>query len=152
MPVLTVVLAVLLVGAVTGGLVWLTGTRPASLADQALADPVSSSPFEGLAPGPVVPDEVRDLRFDQVLRGYRMDQVDDTLDRLVEELRARDAEIDRLRSAVMPVGSARRGWAEDPAQHPDVTTGPLDVTEIVRPSGGSTLWRRPDRPADDLTP
>ena len=36
--------------------------------------------------------------LDTALRGYRMDQVDAVLDRLVDELRARDHEIDRLRA------------------------------------------------------
>ena len=65
----------------------------------AMAEPVSTSPFEGLAPGRVGPEEVVALHFDVGLRGYRMEQVDAVLDRLTEELRARDEELAALRSA-----------------------------------------------------
>ncbi|OLT29661.1 hypothetical protein BJF82_16060 [Kytococcus sp. CUA-901] len=56
------------------------------------------------APGPVRwgPGEVRSLRFDQALRGYRMGQVDGTLERLALELAERDAEIARLRGEEGP--------------------------------------------------
>ena len=64
-----------------------------------MAEPVSTSPFEGLGPGRVAPADVETLRFDIGLRGYRMDQVDAVLDRLTEELRARDEELAALRPA-----------------------------------------------------
>ena len=64
-----------------------------------MAEPVSTSPFEGLGRGRVVPGDVESLRFDIGLRGYRMDQVDAVLDRLTEELRARDEELAALRPA-----------------------------------------------------
>jgi DivIVA domain-containing protein len=55
------------------------------------------------------------VRFSPALRGYRMDEVDDVLDRVTEELRVRDAEIARLREelarrdapAVAPEGDRR---------------------------------------------
>ncbi|MCH8613678.1 DivIVA domain-containing protein [Arsenicicoccus dermatophilus] len=181
-----ILLAVLVVGALTGAVVWLTGTRPAAMAEQALADPVSGSPFEPLPAGPLDPAAVRELRFDQVLRGYRMDQVDEVLERLVGELRERDAEIARLRGdapvlpdpghvgedgegvligvdegvearpvapahpleAHLPPGEAPAPAPRtplDPATHPDVTTGPLDVSEFYRPTDSSSLWSRRDR-------
>ncbi len=59
--------------------------------------PVSSLPDIGLPEGEVAPPDLDRLRFAPALRGYRMDQVDQTLDRLAEELARRDAEIDRLR-------------------------------------------------------
>ena len=43
-------------------------------------------------------DRAREVRFDIGLRGYRMDQVDTVLDRLVRELRSRDEELGTLRS------------------------------------------------------
>ena len=64
-----------------------------------MAEPVSTSPFEGFGDGRVAPGEVESLRFDVGLRGYRMDQVDAVLDRLTEELRARDEELAALRAA-----------------------------------------------------
>ncbi|WP_409483641.1 DivIVA domain-containing protein [Arsenicicoccus dermatophilus] len=181
-----ILLAVLVVGALTGAVVWLTGASPAAMAEQALADPVSGSPFEPLPAGPLDPAAVRELRFDQVLRGYRMDQVDEVLERLVAELRERDGEIARLRGGG-PLGDRTPGHAVedvpiaegegratevrpvppphprddhpfpgevpepapraplDPATHPGVTTGPLDVSEFYRPTDSSSLWSRRDR-------
>lgn len=51
---------------------------------------------------PELPDElaaedVERLRFPLAFRGYRMAEVDDVLDRLAEEIRVRDAELDRIR-------------------------------------------------------
>ena len=53
-----------------------------------------------------LPADLADVRIDQALRGYRMDQVDALVERLEAEVCARDeqlaeqqAEIDRLRAA-----------------------------------------------------
>lgn len=62
-----------------------------------LDDAVRTTPFESLPAGPVSSDDIGALRFDQTVRGYRMGQVDDVLDRLRDELAQRDAEISRLR-------------------------------------------------------
>ncbi|GAB3586607.1 DivIVA domain-containing protein [Calidifontibacter terrae] len=67
-----------------------------------LDDAVHTTPFEPLPAGPVTADDVAALRFDQTVRGYRMGQVDDVLDRLRAELLERDAEIARLRGASTP--------------------------------------------------
>lgn len=61
-------------------------------------DPVTTTPFEPPPAGPLDSDAIGRLRFDQTLRGYRMGQVDDVLDRLRGELDDRDAEIARLRA------------------------------------------------------
>jgi len=58
--------------------------------------PVSSLPFRGLPPEAVNPGDLETLRFSPALRGYRMDEVDQVLDRLGTELRRRDDEIARL--------------------------------------------------------
>jgi DivIVA domain-containing protein len=60
-------------------------------------DPVSSRAFEQLPGRPLTGDDIAGLRFDQALRGYRMDEVDGVIERLVEELRDRDVEIALLR-------------------------------------------------------
>jgi DivIVA domain-containing protein len=62
--------------------------------------PEPSSPFRGLPPEGIVPGDLETLRFSAVVRGYRMDEVDQVLDRVAEELRRRDDEIARLRSAL----------------------------------------------------
>ncbi|RNI19479.1 DivIVA domain-containing protein [Flexivirga caeni] len=62
-----------------------------------LEDPTRTSPFESLPRGIVTPEDIDQVRFDQTLRGYRMGQVDEVLDRLRAELAARDEEIALLR-------------------------------------------------------
>ncbi|SOC55687.1 DivIVA domain-containing protein [Ornithinimicrobium cerasi] len=59
--------------------------------------PVSTQSARALPQGPVGPEAVQELRFDQAARGYRMGQVDAALTRLADELADRDAEITRLR-------------------------------------------------------
>jgi DivIVA domain-containing protein len=44
----------------------------------------------------VRPDDVTHLRFSLAFRGYRMSEVDDTLDRLATEIAERDARIEQL--------------------------------------------------------
>lgn len=46
---------------------------------------------------PVVAADIDALRLPQALRGYRMDDVDDVLDRLAEQLAQRDEQIAELR-------------------------------------------------------
>lgn len=53
-------------------------------------------PRGALPPGPVSRSALDDLRFTLALRGYRMDEVDDVLDRLGSELEAKDARIAEL--------------------------------------------------------
>ena len=47
-----------------------------------MADPVSSTPHHGLPSGRLRAADVEAVRFDTALRGYRMDQVDEVIDRL----------------------------------------------------------------------
>jgi len=60
-----------------------------------LDDPVPNLP-PVLLPAEALPSDVDSLRFALGLRGYRMDQVDQVLDELKEQLRAKDMEIQRL--------------------------------------------------------
>jgi DivIVA domain-containing protein len=48
------------------------------------------------ADGPVRGDDLERVRFPMALRGYRMQEVDDLLDRVSAELRERDARIAEL--------------------------------------------------------
>ena len=55
---------------------------------------------------PLTAEDVAGLRFRVVLRGYRMDEVDEALDRLAAELSARDTRIAELQAGgVRPAGS-----------------------------------------------
>lgn len=60
--------------------------------------------------GPVRPEDVSGLRFSVGLRGYRMSEVDDVLDRLAGELAERDATIAGLRGQL----TAGRAAVADP--------------------------------------
>jgi DivIVA domain-containing protein len=95
---------------------------------EAMVAPTSTSPFEPLPEGRLDADRAREVRFDIGLRGYRMDQVDSVLDRLVPELRSRDEELVTLRSgAAGPPGAGRtsrtrqadRAGQADPAHQAD---------------------------------
>jgi hypothetical protein len=68
-------------------------------------------------------DDIEDLRLPVALRGYRFAETDELLDRVVEELRRRDDELERLYGLLitMPVPSAELHEtvppeAEQPAQ------------------------------------
>lgn len=52
-----------------------------------------------LPEGEVAPADVDHIAFSLALRGYRMDEVDEALDRLREALARRDAELAQLRAA-----------------------------------------------------
>ncbi|HET8599883.1 MAG TPA: DivIVA domain-containing protein [Segeticoccus sp.] len=94
MIVLLVVIVVVLIG--------LTAAAVAGRVGAGTPPPVSTQSFQPLPPGELDAEDIADLRFDQALRGYRMDQVDGVVERLFEEIRQRDTEIAELR------GSAER--------------------------------------------
>ena len=56
---------------------------------------------------PMVKADVDDVRFATGLRGYRMDEVDEVLDRLADEVSARDARIAELEDRVARMGVPR---------------------------------------------
>lgn len=70
----------------------------AGLISGGMDDPASSVPVHELPAGPLSADQVRELRFSGALRGYRMDQVDQAMDRMQGELARRDTELTALRA------------------------------------------------------
>ena len=64
---------------------------------------------------PLVRDDVDSVRFAVGVRGYRMDEVDDVLDRLAVEVSERDARIAELEQRLTARGVPR------PEQHPHDT-------------------------------
>lgn len=103
---------ILLLFAVIGVVVALLSGRLAT----SMSPPSSNRPLTGLPGGPLDSTDVEMVRFSVGLRGYRMDEVDDALDRLRdevgllrEELGAREHEIAQLRSAVAPPADPARG-------------------------------------------
>ena len=55
---------------------------------------------------PMAKADVDDVRFATGLRGYRMDQVDETIDRVADELARRDAEVERLQALLLDLRTA----------------------------------------------
>lgn len=86
--VVAIVLVVLTVAAVLGRV------------DGALADPTSTMSHVPLPQDRLTPGDLDGVRFDTAMRGYRMSQVDATLDRLRREI----AELEQ--QGVGPVGAA----------------------------------------------
>ena len=66
-----------------------------------------------LPDGPVSPGDVEAVRFAIGLRGYRMDQVDEVLDRLGRELAARDDRIAALEQRGQEVDLRSNGGADE---------------------------------------
>ena len=84
---------------------------------------------------PLDGEDVDGVRFAVGLRGYRMDEVDDVLDRLSDDLAARDARIAELeshlaRSAGDPPGSS---FATPPSALQNGDATPLPSAPIVAP-------------------
>ena len=79
------VLAVLFVAAVVA-------TREGPI----LGDVHRDRPDLGLPTGPLQPEDVSELRFGLAVRGYRMREVDEVLDRVAVELASCDAQVAEL--------------------------------------------------------
>jgi DivIVA domain-containing protein len=131
-----------------------------------LDEPSSSLPGRGLPEGRVGMGDIERVRFSPALRGYRMDEVDDVLDRLTEELQLRDEEIAELRrtqAVGLPATPARAplrthetaGWLPvRPELDDQPDDGPDDDEAALlrrttpgrgddRHSGGDTAFLRP---------
>jgi DivIVA domain-containing protein len=76
-----------------------------------MAEPTSSRSFGGIPAGPLSVDGMAHLRFDQALRGYRMDEVDEVIDALSARVRELELEVADL---------AGTGISSAPADTPDV--------------------------------
>lgn len=86
----------LIVAVVVGAVVFLIAALVFGRGEELAALPPDATPT-WLPDGPITGDDVRAIRFSQVLRGYRMSEVDWTLQRAAEELdalRARVAELE----------------------------------------------------------
>ena len=100
---------------VLGALVVLFIVAAVAVRDEPL---LAEAPPDGREPElptsrPLLADDLEAVRFDMVVRGYRMGQVDAVLDRVAAELRERDArleraeaELARLRAGASVTGSA----------------------------------------------
>jgi hypothetical protein len=66
--------------------------------EQLVSPAPDSRTWAQLPRGDIRPDDVTAMRLPVALRGYRFAETDLLLDRLTDELRARDEEIERLRN------------------------------------------------------
>ena len=80
-----------------------------------------------LPAGPLQPEDVADVRLGLALRGYRMDEVDHLLERVVADLVARDGRVGELEAALAAVTDRQLRATELPGATPDVTSADLDV-------------------------
>lgn len=86
-----------------------------------MADPTSSQSFGGVPTEPLSTDYLAQLHFDQALRGYRMNQVDEVIDALTARLKELESEV----SSVSDTGDPT-----PPAGDPTPSPGsPHDVSE-----------------------
>jgi DivIVA domain-containing protein len=98
----TTVLLYLVVMAVVAGVVFLAASLVFGRGEELAPLPPGASPTR-LPADEVTEQDVQDLRFQQVFRGYKMSEVDWALDRLgreVTELRARLAELEAQQQSV----------------------------------------------------
>ncbi len=77
--------------------------------DGSLADPTAPRSYIPLPPDRITPDDLDALRIDTAIRGYRMDQVDEVLDRLFSEIAALHRQVETVAA----------GAAAEPIESPE---------------------------------
>ncbi|GAA2776341.1 DivIVA domain-containing protein [Kitasatospora sp. CM 4170] len=99
---------------------------------------------------PLSHDDVADIRLPMALRGYRMEEVDDVLDRLGAELAYRDARIAELEAL-----AAVRG-AVEATDRPDAGAEPLpgleEFAKVVEPAVNLAKGAEPAAGPEDAKP
>ena len=117
-----------------GGLLFLLASFAFGRGEEMVPALPEGTPLELPDDRPADGGDLRALRLSVVARGYRMDEVHWLLDRLAEQVDARDREIARLRSVLhvepVPVGA------------PDATP----ATSAEDPSGAHAAGREADGP------
>jgi DivIVA domain-containing protein len=85
-------------------------------AGEQIAPPIRDEPIWSLpAERELTAHDIAEVKLPVALRGYRFAETDLLLDRLADELRARDAEIARLRApAPQPESPVDEPWAPPP--------------------------------------
>ncbi|UZX03980.1 DivIVA domain-containing protein [Arthrobacter sp. CDRTa11] len=86
------------------------GHSDRGLLDGGFEQPVANLP-PVLLPAEANPADVDRVRFSLGLRGYRMDQVDQVLDELRDQLAAKEAELERLRTRLLEAEQSQRASA-----------------------------------------
>lgn len=106
-------------------------------AGEQIAAPVRDEPVWTLpAERKLTASDIADLRLPVSLRGYRFAETDELLDRLVEELRSRDAELDRVYGLLIAAGIPREpaAAAVDPGGDAHTHTDTLTPTDTPTPT------------------
>jgi DivIVA domain-containing protein len=99
-----------------------------------MPEPTSTRPDVALPTEDVTPEDVDAVRFSVGFRGYRMDEVDDVLDRLGADIGARDREIEALRQQVSELSGGPELYQRPTAPMPPETpTAPPDVPSDASP-------------------
>ncbi|MFG2842177.1 DivIVA domain-containing protein [Kitasatospora sp. NPDC048296] len=91
---------------------------------------------------PLSKTDVDDLRLPMAVRGYRMDEVDDVLDRLGAELAYRDSRIAELEAAAHLRGAVEATTAPDPGAEP--LPGLEEFAKVVQPAAALTEQPAPE--------
>jgi DivIVA domain-containing protein len=101
-------------------------------------DPVSpdAAPYDLPADRAVTPDDVAAVRFDVVLRGYRMDQVDTVLGTLSSALQDRDDELRAVRAELRAVRSNGVSSVTETLPLPDLQDLPDEPEPDLSETGG----------------
>ena len=83
-----------------------------------MAAPTSSQSFGGLPAGPLATDSLAQLHFDQALRGYRMNQVDEVIDALTARVRELESEVasSSAQGGSTPAASASDDVSSEPQE------------------------------------
>ncbi len=108
--------------------------------DRMAAAPIDRN-FLGLPDERISPDDVAGVRFSLTVRGYRMSEVDEVLDRLAWELSQRDAHIAAMES----------GWGK-PGRLPGMTTPDLPSPDPDLPPMPEPITPQPTPQPDDVPP
>lgn len=128
-----------------GALVVVFGVTALATRESSAMAPAPGDRADVVLPEGAGADDVRAVRFGLALRGYRMRDVDDVLERLAAELAARDARIAVLegREPAVPAG-------ED-AQPADVEAGAVVRVEDAQPADdeAEAVARVEDAPVQD---
>jgi DivIVA domain-containing protein len=91
---------------------------------------------------PLTRTDVDGIRLPMAVRGYRMDEVDDVLDRLGAELAYRDSRIAELEAAAHLRGAVEATTAPDPGAEP--LPGLEEFAKVVQPAAALTEQPAPE--------
>jgi hypothetical protein len=121
--------------------------------EQLVTPTPDSRAWAQLPRGQIQPDDITAMRLPVALRGYRFAETDQLLDRLTDELRARDEEIEGLRNGRSAPAAPPAGEASTPLPGPGGAAPRVPSTGIPHgPTAAERPWARPRSDADESDP